>query len=234
MNKWIKIVNDITWSKGGRVAAAIWHKLAPPLVISRKIFGCRVCMNIRDQPFALFMRGKDFEEAEGIADELFNARGSVWDVGCNSGVYTLGMAKKGISVVAFDISPAAMSLLWKGVAKNNFVRNVRCVTLPLTVEPVLFTPPTTARANNRMEPGHLRSMCFDEAAMLFGIPAVIKMDIEGSEYAFFRSKRFRDFIVSNNIKWVVELHHGITRDVVNFCNGLSWKYISREHLVINP
>ena len=49
-------------------------------------------------------------------------------------------------------------------------------------------------------------MTYPEAAQQFGVPNVIKMDIEGQEIEFLGDAGFMSFVKSNNIRLIVEFH----------------------------
>ncbi|MBX7156825.1 MAG: FkbM family methyltransferase [Verrucomicrobiae bacterium] len=120
----------------------------------------------------------------------------------------MNAAQKGHEVIAFDISPKAINLLRKGARANQV--NIQTVEGAFSVEPYFYTTPTSSHTENQAiktsGSGQRKSITFLEAAERFGIPQVIKMDIEGNEKEFLQSSTYRDWLTQHNILWIFEMH----------------------------
>ena len=57
-----------------------------------------------------------------------------------------------------------------------------------------------------------KTITYQEAEILYGLPTFIKMDIEGGELEFFNSMGFKSWLIKNSIFWLVEVH----RDKIGF------------------
>ena len=102
----------------GNFLANTWHRIAPTITVSRKIYGVEVCMDLRD---SLYWWGVDparIEAIEGFEKILAGVQGRVWDVGCNVGIFSLFAASQGNQVTAFDLSPKAILLLQKSAQRS--------------------------------------------------------------------------------------------------------------------
>ncbi|MCE9613632.1 MAG: FkbM family methyltransferase [Lentisphaerae bacterium] len=180
----------------------------PAFAIRREVFGLTIYLDSRDHPFAWYASREELEQAENIADTLSTFHGLIWDVGANAGIYSLRMASLGNPVVAFDISPKAIAYIQRSASRNGLT-NIVGVPRAFSLTPVRYRAPNTAIAGNRLsdaDGGDRQAITYQEAAAQYGIPTVIKMDIEGHEEAFLKSSEFKTWLVSNQIALVVELH----------------------------
>jgi FkbM family methyltransferase len=163
----------------------------------------------RDHPFCWFATRENLEQGENIADALATFRGLIWDVGANAGIYSLWLASRGNKVISFDLSPKCIAYIQKSAARNG-LKSIVTVARALSVEPLRYRAPQTAIAGNQLASGNnggdVIAITFKEAAAEFGVPNAIKMDIEAHEEAFLRSKEFKDWVLTNKIKMVMELH----------------------------
>jgi hypothetical protein len=66
-------------------------------------------------------------------------------------------------------------------------------------------------------------MTYKEAAAQFGVPKVIKMDIEGHEEVFLKSAEFKDWLLRNKVALVMEIHRPEFWDLI-------WKDIPNVRL----
>jgi FkbM family methyltransferase len=173
------------------------------------VFGLQIYFDSRDHPCVWYASGRMLEEAENIPETLGQFRGRFWDVGANVGFYSLWMASRGNPVVSFDISPKAISYLLKSMAKNN-LKNLIGVPRAFSTEPFRYKMPQTAVGGNQLQAAtgvaDATAITYLEAAEKFGMPAVIKMDIEGHEEKFLRSEEFKQWIIRNRITLIMELH----------------------------
>lgn len=186
---------------------ALYHRLCPRLVITRKLFDVRCRINVNDHLMWLFL--PQDQAVETACYRIMNQEwGRVWDVGANFGFYSLVAAKSGNEVTAFDLSEYVLTLLSQSCKLND----VTVATVPrgMTVKPVHYTPPSDAHCRNRLQPdeGGTTSMTYLEAEDAFGIPRLIKMDIEGGEKEFFESPDFMAWLREKRISLLVELHGG--------------------------
>lgn len=210
----------------GEGVCNIFRKLVPPMVVWRCAWGQRVFLNLRDCLFYIAMSRKDLESLEGpVLDVLKRTGGAVWDVGCNVGFFSVYCAVQGRKVTAFDISEPCISLLVRTASFNKL--NITTVSTALSTEPFEFFPPSSAHATNSIRSRTVgmakQSLQYDIAARQYGIPELIKMDIEGAELDFFRSQPFKEWVVNNQVKLLVEVHSAEIWDAV-------WKDVPSEKL----
>ncbi|MDA0991540.1 MAG: hypothetical protein O3A51_12410, partial [Verrucomicrobia bacterium] len=106
--------------------------------------------------------------------------------------------------------PKAIQLVQKTATRNQL--SITTVARGLTVSPTEYATPTSSGKQNRLKADsastHVTSLTFREAADRFGVPALVKMDIEEGEREFFESPDFKQWIVDNKIIWLVEIHAG--------------------------
>ena len=199
----------------GELAAGIWHRLAPPIPIWKKIYGVNVCLDLRDSLIFWARSSKDIEKAEGFDIMLKNINGTVWDVGCNVGIFSLYASSLGRRVIAFDISKKACKLLEKS-SKSNFLQ-VKTIPRAFSVKTFHYSAPDNADARNRPSDVGLNdetSITYLEAADQFGIPSFIKLDIEYAEVDFLKSPEFKCWIQTHRIPLLIELHEKHFWDLV--------------------
>jgi FkbM family methyltransferase len=181
----------------------------PSFPIQRRVFGLQMYFDSRDHPFAWYANREVLEQAENLPEVLAKFNGLFWDVGANAGIYSLWMASRGNQVVSFDISPKAISYILKSAARNN-LKNITGVPRAFSTEPFRYQMPRTASAGNRLsvtsEGADATAITYQEAAAQYGIPVIIKMDIEGHEDSFLRSEEFKQWVIKNKISVVMELH----------------------------
>jgi len=193
----------------GRAGAKLWHTLMPSFPVKRRVFGLEIYFDSRDHPFAWYSPRNMLEEAENIPQTLGQFQGLFWDAGANAGLYSLWMAARGNPVVAFDISPKAISYVLKSAARNG-LKNVTGVPRAFSVEPFKYRTPQSAGAGNRLGDAsagdEATAITYVEAAAQFGVPVCIKMDIEGHEEVFLKSAAFKEWVIKNRIAIVMELH----------------------------
>ena len=200
----------------GEFLAKSWHKITPPIKVWKRIYGLNVCLDLRDGLTWWARSSKEIEGGERFHEMLAGIKGNVWDVGCNIGVFSLYAASQGNRVVAFDISPKAISLLSRSAKKNNL--NISIVGRAFAVETFTYSPPKDADTRNRpLAPTSNdteTSMTYQEAEAKFGKPEFIKLDVEYAEVDFLRSENFRSWIRTNRIPLLVELHEKEFWDLV--------------------
>lgn len=207
---WLKTTNAFVLSNVGRWLARLWHKVMPSFPVRRRVFDFHIYYDSRDNPWVWYSDRGALEQGDNFADTLARFRGVFWDLGTNVGIYALRAASLGYTrVVAFDISPKCISYVIKSARKNGFA-NVVGVARAISVETITYQPPATGAANNSLaiadRAGTVKSITYLEAAAEYGIPNLIKMDIEAHEEAFLRSMEFKNWIVTNKVALVVELH----------------------------
>jgi len=167
-----------------------------------------VCLNLRDSLIWLAVSPEDLERADRFTEMLAGVKGSIWDVGCNVGIFSLLAASKGFKAVAFDISPVAIGLVTSSARKNNLKIDTVCRAFAATA--YAYAPPGDADTRNApLQPVSgetTMSITYLEAQAQFGLPAFIKLDIEHQEVAMLKSTEFRDWIKANHIPMLVEIH----------------------------
>ena len=208
MNLWFSLRNS---AFGGGLYKAM-RAVLPPLRIRRKVWGLDVFFDLRDCLFYLAMTREQLEHLEGpVLDLIKKTDGPVWDIGCNVGLFSLYCAKQGRPVTAFDISDKCIRLLESSAKANGL--SIQTVPTALSMEPFEFTAPTSAHTMNAVKRGSSegllkQSITLHDAAERFGIPKLIKMDIEGAEMDFFRSAIFKQWIQDHRVSLLVEMHSG--------------------------
>lgn len=119
----------------------------------------------------------------------------VFDVGANMGIYSLLAARKGARCYAFEPSTRARRLLERNIVQNGF--SERITALPIAVSgsdgEVNFYEGRSgnwgvgkifsfAGTTQRDESYVVQSFTLDTLARRFGVPDIVKMDIEGAEH----------------------------------------------------
>ncbi len=192
----------------GSWAARLWYRCAPSVTVARRYFGMSLYMDLRDNVDDFTRSGRTLETREGAVCSAPGAvDGAVWDVGANVGLFAARAAQLQRPCVAFEISPKACRLLERTRRRNAL--DFEIVNRAFTVEPVRYDPPRSSSAENNFTPrpeGAIASCTYLEAARRYGLPALIKMDIEGGEESFFRSSGFKEWLRSHRIAWIVEVH----------------------------
>src|SRR6185369_17142539 len=110
---WFKLTGVLIKSGVGVFLAKLWHRFMPSFPVKRRVFDFEMYFDSRDHPFVWYGNRNTLEEAENIPATLGKFQGLFWDVGANAGIYSLWMASRGNPVVAFDISPKAISYVMK-------------------------------------------------------------------------------------------------------------------------
>lgn len=188
--------------------ATIWHYCAPHWTVSRRIGGQRLFFDLNDNIDDLTRR--DLLEREAALPFLTSCfSGLVWDVGANIGQFAVPMSAHDNRVIAFDISPRCCELLERTARYNRLPITV--VPRPLGITAFNFTPSSTARPTEHLQSSNTSNstglaITVQEAVDTFGLPQLVKMDIEGAEKDFFLSNAWKKWLCTNAIHWVVELH----------------------------
>lgn len=218
----------------GEMAARVWHKLAPPIPIWKKIYGVDVCLDFRDSLVYWAADSRQVEKAEDFDRMLENIQGNVWDVGCNVGIFSLYAASQGRRVTAFDVSPRAITLLKKGAVKNRLA--ISTVTRAFAVNSFKYAPPTNADTRNRPDKISSQntetSITYLEAEAEFGRPNFIKLDIEHAEIDFLKSAKFKNWIKAHRIPLLMELHEKHFWDLV--WPDVPHVRFDENHVLFNP
>lgn len=130
--------------------------------------------------------GKYLEEHEAKFFGRDLGKVAIWDVGASVGKITTVMAANSPNAVIYAFEPNLNSLYFLAY-RTAACRNVVIVpcalttdggTLTGTYDPDFNAPPTGPRVS---------TISIAEAIAKSGVPAFIKMDIEGAEFAFFES-----------------------------------------------
>lgn len=225
------LIHGLTTGGFARACSRTWFKLVPSFPIKRRIYGSVICYVDSRDTVHYWLMTKGILEGEKISDVLGSGSGLAWDVGCNIGIFSLLMASKGRPVVAFDLSERAIQYVKKSAQANGF-QNVTAVARALSVSHVKYSVPTTARLGNKIESeGDHQALTFEEAARLYGTPTLIKMDIEGHEEVFLKSEAFKNWILTNKIKWVLEIHDPRFKEL--FWKGVPAEEVEPGQFLIN-
>jgi FkbM family methyltransferase len=221
-------------SELGRVGYELFRKLLPPLRVYRRVWGLKVFFDLRDCLFYLAMSRQELENLEGpVLEVLKRTDGPVWDVGCNVGLFSIYCASQGRPVTAFDISDKCIHLLQCSAAHNNL--DIQTVPTALSIEPFEFVSPGSAHAMNAVSQNGSgivkKSITLHEAEKQFGMPRLIKMDIEGAELDFFQSPVFKEWILVNRITLLVEIHSEKVWKAV--WNDLPVEKLDDRHILIS-
>jgi len=186
-----------------------YHFLMPRIRIRKCIYGYKYVININDHLSFLRYKGE-----AAVAAVLSEKWGTVWDVGCNFGLFSILSAKSDNRVVSFDLSELALSYLERSSKLNQVL--IQTVNRPLSIKSEPFTRPKSADCTNAVRTDDQNpsgtSITYREAAEKFGVPNLIKMDIEGGEISFFSDPEFLSWITDNAISILVELHRGYCPD----------------------
>lgn len=186
-----------------------WHRYAPPFVIRKYYYGTKIFMNFRDNIYYVSMSTRELEQfEESVMSVLEFSEGPIWDVGANVGLFSVRASLLELRCVAFELSPITCRLLRKTRQVNRLKFDL--VEQPFTLTSRSYLPPKTASAENEVmfvDTGDYRTITYQEAHKLYGLPTLIKMDIEGGEAEFFDSIKFKKWLLDYSIAWLVEVHH---------------------------
>ena len=215
----------------------LWHKTAPSIPVHKTIEGTRVYMDLRDNiHYLVMLHGKLSCLEPRVFAVLDCVQGPVWDVGCNIGAFSIRAAKLGHSVTAFDLSSKAIDYLQRTASYNQL--DITAIDRPVTVSPTTCLRPDTSHTENKVDttPGSTggltcNSLTFLQAADRYGIPRLLKMDIEGGEEEFLRSPEFKDWIRKNRIAWLLEVHRHVSRNLL--WDDIPFIEVDTNHLLIH-
>jgi FkbM family methyltransferase len=215
-----------------RALQKAYHGLCPRLEVTKSLHGIRCRININDHlMWLIFPQSKTIEA--GSHELMARLWGNVWDIGCNFGFYSMVAARAGNQVVAFDMSHHVLEMLERSCRLNRVT--VTPVARAITPTPRLYAEPRTSACTNRCTPGsgESRSITYAEAAQRYGVPAFIKMDIEGGEKEFLENAAFCKWIGDNRITLLVETHHGYRPAAASFA-GMTRHQVDEEHFLFEP
>jgi FkbM family methyltransferase len=191
----------------GAVIARLWHRCAPSFPFPRKVFGLTMYFDFRDNAVWWARSADRIERDEAVFDFLPSFKGTIWDVGSNVGIVSLRAASLGHRVIAFDISRKALGLLEASARANGL--NITTVPRAFSTRSFRYDSPSSSDTENAIREsaeGRERSITFLEAAAQYPLPDLLKMDIEGGEIEFIESTEFKQWILQNNVTWIVEQH----------------------------
>lgn len=207
--------------------APFWHRFAPSVTIRKRFYGVGVYMDLRDNIDDVSRSSRDLEQREGFVLSIPEyVQGAIWDVGANVGLFAVRATLLGRACVAFELSPKACQLMNKTMRENGIAFTL--VDRPLTVGSRFYVPPSDASAENAVKEtdrGDRMTLSYTDAARTYGVPSLIKMDIEGGEADFFASMEFKQWLLANRIVWLVEVHD---RKI-----GFRPEWIDVPHAVLN-
>jgi FkbM family methyltransferase len=167
--------------------------------------------DFRDNSQQWYLRDSYIEDMENIPGVLVPFRGVLWDVGANVGLYSCMWRKYGGDrAIAFELSPKAASYISRNIARNK-LSSIEVVARGLSVRPVKYKVPTDSSAGNRITQPEENSesgttMTYHEALEKYGVPNVIKLDVEGYENEFLSDPQFISLVRNNDIRLIVEIH----------------------------
>lgn len=209
-----------------------YHRVCPRIEVTKRLFGLRCRVNINDH--LMWLVFPPSRTIEVPSRELMSRYwGNVWDIGCNFGFYSMLAARSGNRVFAFDMSPRVLRMLERSCRLNR----VAVTTVPHAMTPIprTYAAPGTSACTNRCiaGSGELQSITYLEAADRYGVPAFIKMDIEGGEQEFLESAAFQSWIEANRITLLVEMHHGYPLAAGAF-PAMEREQVDHDHLLLEP
>lgn len=186
-----------------------YHFMMPRIDVTKKLYGIRFALNINDH-ISFILSPFDWEPY--IKKRMTQHWGRVWDVGSNFGLFSILAEKAGNKVIAFDPSELAIRHL-NTTKEINRCLNLTSVPKPLAPEKIRYKAVNDASCTTVLSPlstgsNGVDAITYREAAAKYGLPNLIKMDIEGGEKAFLEHPGFMDWLDKNNIALIVELHHG--------------------------
>jgi len=169
-----------------------------------------------------------------------------FDIGANSGVYSILLAIKGVvpNVVAFEPDPGNYARLMANLAANQLTDKVRALTSAVGAE-AAEVDLMEAGGHNRGEswiahpdkppeeaPGvathRVRQIRFDDEFAIAGKTLVIKMDVEGSE---FHALRGMQRTLADNACYIqVELYSDRIEELKALFAGLGYRYLKTAYI----
>lgn len=211
----------------------MWHTLIPAITISKRISGLKIYFCLRDNINHLFF-------TKGVAAEIKETLSEpckmFWDAGSNIGMFSLIAAEQGKDVVAFDISAKALAYLEKSAHVNNL--HLKTCQSAFTVDKINYQKVSSSYAENRVVQDVAQfgsdieeSITYLEAAEKYGVPDMIKMDIEGCELDFFKSRQFKEWTVHNEITLAVEIHSDQIRE--SLWKDVRHRWLDSNHIIYN-
>lgn len=190
----------------------LWYSVMPSFPIQSRLYGLKMLYDARDNSSHWYLTNSYIEEMENVPKVLLPFQGVLWDVGANIGLYSCVWRKYGGDrAVAFELSPKAASYI-KRNAERNKLSAIEIVPKGLSVRSLKYKIPADASAGNRItapdnDSDTETTMTYKEAVAQFGIPDVIKLDIEGHENEFLGDSDFISFVKNNNVRLIVEFHN---------------------------
>jgi FkbM family methyltransferase len=149
----------------------------------------------------------DFEsEQSQILISLAVQGGIFFDIGANIGFYSILMAKRGMKVVAFEPFPKLCDFIVGNVTLNEVRDRVSIVPEALSDScgVTVYNPPRegnwgvgkifgknldSSKEVNVVNPSiEVKTLTLDDAVKKYGLPSVMKVDIEGAEYLLLHNK----------------------------------------------
>lgn len=215
-----------------RLLQTTYHRFCPRIEVTKNLQGFRCRININDHFMWLVLPQMRTIEA-GSRELMSRAWGTVWDVGCNFGFYSMVAARAGNDVIAFDMSPRVLAMMKRSCRLNDVA--VTTVARPVTVETRNYVAPSTSACTNEClgGVGPLQSLTYREAESLYGTPNFIKMDIEGGEREFLGSAPFQKWLEEKRITLLVEMHAGSALHA-NAFPGMERREVDSRHILISP
>lgn len=190
----------------GRFVYQFWGRLCPAIIVQRELQGTLFCLSLKCHTPWVF-----YGDAAANAEKPpFPNGGHVWDLGCNIGLYAVKAARNGCRVTGFDISLTNVLCLNQTARLNGL--EIKAKLGPVTVKPTSWTPARSGHTEESItHGGSLLSMTYLEAAVRFGVPDFIKMDIQGAEVEFLQSAEFRQWVKEYRITVYLEVHNDAAR-----------------------
>jgi FkbM family methyltransferase len=185
----------------------LWFRFVPDCPVRCRRFGLDYLFSLRDHPrYWWASRNQTVSDSLELVTILEHTDHTLWDVGCNAGLFSVAAAAHGKAVLAFDISPVARNYTLVN-AKNN---GCRVVMFPgMSTSSYQYDAPDTGRLGNMLKRGGINTettVIWQDIARRYGTPSLIKMDIEGHELVFLQDDAFKQWLRANGVVWLLETH----------------------------
>jgi FkbM family methyltransferase len=141
-----------------------------------------------------------------VQQALAGQTGMVWDIGANVGFFTLLLAKHASLVLAVEPYPENLECLHRAVQMNDAAGSVSVIDAAVSArDGTGWLAPGVNSSESRLADHGLpvRTVTLDTLLDTYGIPALVKIDIEGGEMEALRGGCR---LLSHHPKLIIETH----------------------------